>query len=236
MWLLTPVAFFASAWGVAAAVVAANGGFGSGDLPAFALWSVPPALLLHPLTAGLALASARWHAGATFLAVGGVAAGFAVAWTQLVAFVLGPYVMAFSFPVAFCWLAGSIVGLGVGLARRRPRVGRFSPLVLVVPAGFLLILLGAQPKRPPDLLIEPSSQASQQDINSLLGPLLHSPPTPDRSTYNPVGVRTVSAAGSHIRVTFHATSDAFLRREYIAKIRASPLVTSVAEVPARDDK
>ena len=236
MWLLAPAAFFAPAWGVAAAVVAANGGSGSGDLPAFALWSVPPALLLHPLIAGLALASARWHAGATFLAAGGVAAGFSVAWTQLVAFVLGPYILAFSFPVAFCWLAGSTVGLGVGLVRRRSRAGRFSPLVLVLPAGLLFTLLGAQPGRPPDLLIEPSSLASQQDINSLLGPLLHSPPTPDPSTYNPVGVRTVSAAGSHIRVTFHATSDPELRQDYIAKIRASPLVASVAEVPVRDDE
>ena len=234
MWFIAPVASFATAWGVAAAIVATNGGFGAGDLPEFAFWSLPPALLLHPLVARLATVSARWHAAVAFLAAGGVAAVLALAWTQIVGLALGPYILAFSFPVALCWLAGSAVGLAVDLVRHRPQLGQFSPLVLVVPAVLLLTL---RPERPPDLLIEPSSLASQQDVNTLLGPLLNAPPTADFSTYNPVGIRTVSRADTEadtrIRVTFHVTSDRKLRREYIARIRASPLVASVTEVPVR---
>lgn len=235
MWFIAPVALFATAWGVAAAIVAANGGFGAGDLPEFAFWSLPPALLLHPLVARLAAVSARWHAAVVFLAAGGVAAVLALAWAQLVGLALGPYILAFSFPVALCWLAGSVVGLAVGLVRLRPQAGQFSPLVLVVPAVLLLTLVSVRPERPPDLLIEPSSLASQQEVADLLGPLLNAPTTPDLSTYNPVGIRTVSRAdteaGVRIRVTFHATSDRELRREYIARIRASPLVASATEVP-----
>jgi hypothetical protein len=237
MWFIAPVASFATAWGIAAAIVASNGGFGAGDLPEFAFWSLPPALLLHPLVARLDSVSARWHAGLVFLAGGAVAAVLALAWAQLVALALGPYIMAFSFPVVLCWLAGSTIGLAVGLVRHRPQAGQLSPLVLVVPAVLLFTLVIARPQRPPDLLIEPSSLASQQDVATLLGPLLNAPPTPDLSTYNPVGIRTVSRAdteaGPRIRVTFHATSDRELRREYIARIRASPLVASVTEVPVR---
>ena len=129
---------------LAVAIVLAAGGFGAADLGAFLVWTLPFSVAIGLTAAALAPRLSR--AGpVTGLALAGlVAVAAAVLWTIAVGLVLGPFVLAFSFPVFPCWIAGAAGGLasalGVGADWRRTAVvaGVVAPLVVFVATAALL--------------------------------------------------------------------------------------------------
>lgn len=90
--------------------VEAKNGFGSGDLPALAFWTVPLAIAVMFLFPFLIKLNGHGTVperilGAMFL---GALCGFAN--TILVGFMLGPFAGLFSFSVLLCWIIGGMVG------------------------------------------------------------------------------------------------------------------------------
>ena len=81
--------------------------YGTGDLPAFLFWTLGLSLMLFFLTA---LLTQTTHGRSTLIKsvtwlLLGPLVGFA--WTLFVAFALGPWMGAFSFPVLYCWVGGA---------------------------------------------------------------------------------------------------------------------------------
>lgn len=87
----------------AAAYVAAKSGFGRGDLPVFAFWSVllvlPLLLAFQASRAALSRLSLRYRALSGFLL--GAVSG--VAFTVALALGMGPMIGSFSFPILYIW-------------------------------------------------------------------------------------------------------------------------------------
>jgi hypothetical protein len=122
----------------AVAFLAANDWFGAGDLPAMVVWTLPLAGLIYlcfrPVSVRLERSSAVWHY-LTLVPLGGLVA---LGWTVGVALVLGGWILAFSFPVLFCWIAG---GLAAGVfAAWLPRL-RSWPAAAALAAGVVVGLL-----------------------------------------------------------------------------------------------
>ena len=141
--------------GLAARYVAANDGFGAGDLPAFALWSAfLSALVAVAAPAVLRGLHGRRRATAAALAAV-VGALLGIVYTVVVALALGPVVHAFSFPILSVWAAAGATGLVVpallcpapatavvdGARRGWRRVLAAIALVLVVTAAMPFLLL-----------------------------------------------------------------------------------------------
>jgi len=104
---------------VAVGFLAANSWFGVGDLTSFAYWSSIFAVVLVCVGVVTRIALLRRRAALRYslAAFSGLVAGYA--FTCVVAYLLGPWFNAFSFPVLFCWM---LSGLGsmlftVGVAR-----------------------------------------------------------------------------------------------------------------------
>ncbi len=84
-------------------------GYGTGDIPAFAFWSLGISMLILFYVAWTSKRTFRrpiplriaYFVGVPFIAF---------AWTIFVASALGPWMGAFSFPVFPCWLVGSCGG------------------------------------------------------------------------------------------------------------------------------
>jgi hypothetical protein len=96
--------------------VTGNNGFGSGDLPAMSIWSVPLALLVYLAFKGILRRFSRLSPLALYiiLIIGGGALGFVT--TALAVSLLGGAFFAFSFPVFVCWvLSGALAGLVAAL-------------------------------------------------------------------------------------------------------------------------
>jgi hypothetical protein len=106
--------------GVAGAFVIANDGFGSDDLGSFGFWSALPLVILYPTVRRLDQHLQHWNTIFGYFAAVILAFLFAYFWTCIVALILGGWIGAFSFPVLFCWLIGSLVALTCPLIARRP--------------------------------------------------------------------------------------------------------------------
>lgn len=85
--------------------------FFGGDLWALSLYSIPLATLLLVVGLSLNRLTRRWSSLARVVLVSLSGASIGFGWTLVVAMLLGPWFGAFSFPVVYCWIAGSIAGL-----------------------------------------------------------------------------------------------------------------------------
>lgn len=105
---------------LAALHVAANHGFGSGDIAAFAIWGILPAALVAALSPALSRANARRSRPAAVAVA--LLAGFLLGalYTLLLALVLGPVVHAFSFPILYIWGIAAAIGMALAVTRRPP--------------------------------------------------------------------------------------------------------------------
>jgi hypothetical protein len=99
---------------MARTLVAANGGFGAGDISAFVYSTVPfaAALLLMSLVI-LVLPKRHPIFRVAVALIIGALSGFI--WTVFNRWMLGPWFGAWSFPVLYCWMVGGAFGL-VGAA------------------------------------------------------------------------------------------------------------------------
>ena len=110
-WILR-VAPLLFAVGLALVYLALNDWFGAGDLSALVVWSIPFTLLMGSTVRRLSVRSAGWSRGRQLLLLGSAPAILGFAYVFVVALVLGPWIGAFSFPVAHIWmLAGALTGL-----------------------------------------------------------------------------------------------------------------------------
>ena len=87
-------------------------GFGASDLPPFLLWSLAFSSAVGVSNAFLAkwvtnTSSIPWARCMLALAV---AVGLVVVWSSLVNLVLGPWALAFGFPITPAWIAGALTG------------------------------------------------------------------------------------------------------------------------------
>jgi hypothetical protein len=110
--LLAGLASGTSAQLLATLYVRSREGFGSGDLSGYAIWNIAFAGFIVVLNTLLHRRLSLPKPGFRRLAWG-IIGGFAgLAWTWIVAETLGPWILAFSFPVLYIW---SIAGIAGGL-------------------------------------------------------------------------------------------------------------------------
>ena len=94
--------------------------FGVGDLDAFYYWTAPFTVLTAIIALVLNSLTTKRRPLIRYLICGFIGLVLGYVWTIFVAYSLGPWFYAFSFPVGLCWMAGGLLGLGSapGFARR----------------------------------------------------------------------------------------------------------------------
>lgn len=98
---------------LAAAVVKRAGGFGSGDVMPFAVWTLPLAIAVTVSAAAvfrLSWRAPQWSNGIA-IAVGAV---MGVLYAIALYAVVGPMLYAFSFPLLYLWALAAAIGLWIG--------------------------------------------------------------------------------------------------------------------------
>lgn len=224
-------------WLLAAGYVGFNHGFGSGDLPGFALWSALAGTAAYPCLHLFRTRTLAWRSGIAYATALALGTAYALAWTSVVSLVLGPWIMAFSFPVFACWLVGAVCAFLLCVVGSRPTTWAVALLLsALAPTAVLASLRAAAPEPPPDLLVVLAPDATPDQIEAAWH-LFQVAPTATPEGYNPEGIRTVSRSDTadqlRLRVTFHPSSDPKARRAVIARALASPLVAELLEVEDR---
>ena len=121
---------------VALAMIAQHKGFGASDAWPFLIWSVPFSMGLAILILWLIKLFSRFSPYFSYVIAVILGALSGVLWTSVVGVWLGPWLMAFSFPVSVCWMAGGASGLisiaGVGSKMRRVNNPAELTLLLII--------------------------------------------------------------------------------------------------------
>lgn len=216
----------------ATSYVAAHQGFGRGDLPALAFWSVPLMLGLALLLPRLARRFSTAGAAVTSLVM--IAAGIfaGLLWSIAAALILGPWIAAFSFPLLFVWTAGGLLGGVTAAAVLRP--GSWAIAVTTV----LLASFGMRrvdTYRPPPesairVVLVPNATAGQVD-EVLTAVLSRRTGRGDEHYFLP-GVSSMGGAPREgtspvIVAQFERGTSQRTRDHVIAIVRRSPLVLRV---------
>lgn len=127
-------ACFLTSAATAIAHIGLNKGFGRGDFGPYLFWTTVFSLLLAALP-GRARRVMEGRFRYVMAITGGGLAG--LLWTIVVAYLLGPWFGAFSFPVLFCWVAGGVAGLVLAL----PKESLLKQLIIC--ACFALVTVAA---------------------------------------------------------------------------------------------
>lgn len=105
-------------------------------------------------------------------------------------------------------------------------------------AALVLALRLMTPVNPPEYVVLAAPGAPEKEVQAIWE-LFSVPPTPTQDTYNPEGIRSVSATyegeASGVRVTFHPGSNPAGRAAVMARAIASPLVAVVREYDGKGD-
>jgi hypothetical protein len=94
--------------------------FGVGDLDAFYYWTAPFAVLIALIALAANRLTIKRRLFFRYLMCGFIGLVLGYGWTLFVAYSLGPFFYAFSFPVGLCWMAGGLIGLGSAPGLTRP--------------------------------------------------------------------------------------------------------------------
>jgi hypothetical protein len=219
--------------GLALGIVFAGGGFGTADLSAFVAWTLPFSLAIGAVAAALAARLSRAGPVVALVVAALLAAFAAVLWTIVVGLLL-QFVLAFSFPVFPCWLAGGGAGfastLGVGSGWRRAAVvaGFVAPLVVFVATATALLAL--EPRRGDediDVVAYFRAEATAAEIDAFA----------EARLVRLGGVDGVSADYGENALYIEFTPDATetQRDEVVRRVGASPLVVRIERnVPPGD--
>ena len=143
---------------------------GTSELPGFSLWSLPLALTIALVSGRVTRASWRPLTQGIVAALCGMAIG--IGWTFVGWFLVGGWMLAWDFPVLYCWAIAGAAGLALGSAllrssAARPALTGFTAALL--PLGALW-LQGTKPQ--PAVLIvyrdHPEYDAAQRVLDSVL--------------------------------------------------------------------
>lgn len=219
--------------GLAAGIVLSAGGFGADDLGAFLLWTLPFSAAIGAAAAVLAPRLTR--AGpVTALALAGLTAlTAAVLWTVAVALVLGPFVLAFSFPVFPCWVAGgagglaSVLGIGSGWRRTAVVAGLVAPLVVFVATAALLAFAPRRDDADIDVVAYFRSEVTAAEMTAFS----------EARLAGLDGIDGISAdyGANALYVEFTADATEAERSEVVRRLEASPLVVRIErDVPPEE--
>ncbi len=225
---------------IAVVYVIKNNGSGSGDLSGFLFWSCFAGLLAYPF---LRLFS-RWCTNRSLISayiVGAIVASiYVVCWTYLVSMILGPWMMAFSFPVFICWLGGSMSAFLLVVVEKNVATWPIAIVVLLLtPALIAWGIEKSSPIPPPDIHVILKPGVSPNQVEGAWK-LFQTPATPTWEGYNPEGVAGTGSWDSNdqhgFQLTFHANSDSLKRDAFIKRIIASPIVSEVEEFGNQNGK
>jgi hypothetical protein len=227
-------AVFVAASMIGGAALAALRGRGFGDLRAFFFWTLPGAGLVL-LVAGLLSSATR---GLTSLvavvvhAVAGTALGFA--WTLAAAASLGPWMRAFSFPVAPIWTIAGALGLIGAVISCRPRSWPLAVLAACIPVVTVVVITRSVPPPPLQAIVTLVEGATHGDAAVVVNTVI-SRPEPGKKGVRPLlGISTLGpwdvGGRKRFKLGFHRSTTAERRTEILREIAASPLVAGVEDV------
>jgi hypothetical protein len=108
-WFKAVAIFTLASVGVAIILLATQDWFGAGDIVSFAMWTLLFSLPLSALVLLFAGWSAKWSQPIRYAAAGFLSLLTGYLLTLLLSLMLGAWFAAFSFPVFYCWLFGSLL-------------------------------------------------------------------------------------------------------------------------------
>ena len=226
--LLPLSAFWVSSVAAAGVGVLANGGFGAGDLDAFALWSLAAAVLASSIrrvtVALLPGGGARWARLAVSVALG---VSFGVVATWLLGWVMGAWLGTLSVPVLSCWVLGGVAAFGLPLALR-DRILAPPAAVLAVLAFTVALLYSNSMLSARDVwLVEMQADASSSDVERLLREA--SPRSPGPSAVIRAVSRNDEGGAAVIRVELEPDATDSQRDRLRSLLIALPKIARVSE-------
>jgi hypothetical protein len=220
-------------WAVALVDVARDYWFGAGDLRPFAFWCLLAAAFAYPAMRSLQRYAARVR-NVVLVSVASLAGlAFGVAWTFLVALILGGWIGAFGFPVLLCWIVGSVVGFLGSAVAIRPRVwlgaASFAVAVPVAAAGALAWLSQA----PADAIVYFKPGTTHEQVAHVWNEVLATPT--ERGTEHLDGVQSMAAAGDAtrqgIRLSFRPGTSEERKAEILSRTDSVPYVDEIVDTP-----
>jgi hypothetical protein len=233
------LATLSSSIGVAVAYLATNHWFGSGDLPAMAIWSLPLAAMVAVLTGGLTRASVAAQAWLRYPLLVALGAVLGFLWTVIAAILLGGWIGAFSFPVLFCWVAAGVTGGITAAWLRQPR-GWPVATVLMVAVMLSVARLNAYARAPePRIRVVVKAGATEAEVQRVWTDVLGRRTGRGDEHKMLDGLSSVAASGTEgnsavLTVSFRKGTSKKERDRLSALIRQSPLVQRIDSVPASD--
>ncbi len=215
--------------GAAALYVWSNGWFGSGDLRAMLMWSLPLGLVMWLVFRGpLSRARTPWR----YVAFAAIGAFIGAMWALIVALAMGAWIMGFSFPAMLCWVLGGAAG-GIAVAwstqfRSWPIALSFFSLAVV---AFLEV--NAYVERPaPQIQVVIKPRATPEEINRVWDEVLGRRTGRGAESAMLDGLTGVSETGYEgesviLTATIRKTAGQREKDSLVALIRRSPLVARV---------
>ena len=218
---------------VAIVFVVLNGGFGVGDVTSFVFYSLPFAALSGLIARLVRRPSDALHPALRLplAVVAGVAAG--IAWTFVVALLLGPWIGAFSFPVLFCWSAGGAAAMVALAAAGWARQWLVIPTAVVLSSAVALLLvtqLRARDERL-DVVVYFEAGVTSQEVSDFWSESLTEPQESGVIGRGHLeGIRSIGASYGtpmYIFIELDAGVSEAERQEILERLRSSPLVARV---------
>jgi len=217
----------------ATVVLAVQDWFGAGDLRAMVLWSTFGATLVFGAVRALGTRSVRWSAtkASVVHGVGGLV--FGVGWLRLVMGVLGPWILAFSFPVGTIWVIAALVGFGSAALVAHPRRWRLAVVTTLVPIVLWVVGVRLATATPSDIVVTLKVGVSHEQRESVWDDVLGRPSARGSGHDLLPDIQSVSAFDTddrcRYRVSFQPGTRKKRRDEIVQEVERSPLVDRVQD-------
>jgi hypothetical protein len=136
--LTYPLIIWTASTLVAVAYVVTNDGFGKGDIKGFSIITLIFSLISLSLYGLLSRLFSRFNSLVSLLLTIITSALQAVIFIYTTWFIFGPWIGAFSFPIIYCWLTGTVLGNFYILLNSH---GSFKPRHFAILTGLVIIVL-----------------------------------------------------------------------------------------------
>jgi hypothetical protein len=226
--------------GIATTYLATNNWFGAGDLPAMVIWSLPLVLLAYFSFRTATRRMVSLPEGVRYLALPLIGALLGIITTGLASLILGPWILAFSFPVLFCWVVAGFLGGVVAAWLMSPETWRIA-VALTTLIIFALVRASVYAQTPePRLRVVLAPGLNSDDVNRFWQEVIGSPgPHPGEHSLldgiSGAGVADYDNGSPVIVVSLRKHLRADRRDVILARIRQSPLVRSASPMSDQTD-